>query len=167
MRISGFGLAAAMIGMTLGICGPAPAQETGGAASKAAAAAPASPQGAETAQSPGVAPGEFADDTTIQQRLQEIVELAKKSTEDAHRYDITTLTCAQFLELSASQDPNDYAVMAMLMVWVHGYHNGLRGINFHAYPLDTQGIVSLTTQMVSICKDHPKELFHVAAAHLD
>ncbi len=115
----------------------------------------------------GVAPGPFADDETIEQRLREIVELAKQASEDHHRYDLTTLTCEQFLTLSSSDSPDDYAVMAMLMVWTHGYHSGLRGLNFHAYPLDTEGIVSLTTQMVSICKARPRELFHVAAARLD
>jgi len=114
-----------------------------------------------------VAPGPFAADETIEERLREIVDLAKRASEDHHRYDLTTLTCGEFLTLSASESPDDYAVMAMLMVWTHGYHSGLRGLNFHAYPLDTEGIVSLTSQMVSICKARPRELFHVAAARLD
>ncbi len=148
---------ATALGVGLAICTPAAAQHP----------EPAAQEHPGAAQRSDTVPGPFADDATIQQRLEEIVELAKKSTEDAHRYDITTLTCSEFLELAASNDPNDYAVMAMLMVWTHGYHSGLRGVNFHAYPLDTQGIVSLTTQMVSVCREHPKELFHVAALHLD
>jgi len=159
MRTTSFLAMGAILGVALAVSGPAAAQQTqGGSAAD-------TPPGASATVN--TVPGEFADDATIEQRLQEIVELAKKSSEDKHRYDIRTLTCAEFLNLAASNDPNDYAVMAMLMVWTHGYHSGLRGVNFQAYPLDTEGIVSLTTQMVDICKQHPKELFHVAATHLD
>jgi len=142
---------------------PAGAQNAPAASQQTGTVSGATPMGGTGT----VVPKAFAGDKTIEQRMEEIVELAKKSTQDAHRYDISTLTCSEFLELSASDDPDDYAVMAMLMVWTHGYHSGLKGINFHAYPLDTQGIVHLTGQMASICRTHPKELFHVAALRLD
>lgn len=156
MRIRSPFAPGAALGLALALCSPAWPQE-----SVPAAPAP------ETAFAGDAVPEPFADDTTIEQRLREIVELAKQASEDHHEYDLRTLTCGEFLTLAASDDPNDYAVMAMLMVWAHGYHSGLRGLDFQAYPLDTAGIVSLTTQMVGACREHPKELFHVAAARLD
>jgi len=145
-----------LLGCLMLIPAPAAAQSQGSSTSAAAT------QGARAKL-----PGPFADNATIEARLQEIVDLAKKSSENKHRYDIRTLTCEEFLRLSASKDPDDYAVMAMLMVWTHGYHSGLKGINFQAYPLDTAGVVSLTTQMVAVCRKNPRKLFHVAAAKLD
>jgi len=162
MRISSIASAGIILLASLTTVSTAGAQQTQSLSSSTQAVT--SVQGKSTQAK---APGPFASDSAIEERLQEIVELAKKSSEDKHRYDIRTLTCSEFLRLSASTDPDDYAVMAMLMVWTHGYHSGLKGINFQAYPLDTHGVVSLTTQMVSVCKKHPRELFHVAATHLD
>lgn len=127
---------------TLALCWPASAEETGSSDADS-----------------GVEPG-------VQEHLVEIVETARRSSEDAHRYNLETLSCSEFEQLALSEEEADQAVVAMLMVWSHGYKSGLEGIDFEARPVSLEGLLSLTRAITDACSPHPEMLFHVAVGRI-
>ena len=110
---------------------------------------------AETAVEPGVA-----------ERLRELVETARESSEDDHRYNLETLSCGEFEQLAHSERQADQAVVSMLMVWSHGYKSGLEGLDFEARPVSLDGLTELTHAAMEECSQHPEMLFHVAVGRI-
>jgi len=88
-------------------------------------------------------------------------------TETDHRFHLETMSCGEFVAVANSDAEHDRAVAAMVTVWAHGYHNGLKGVNFEARPMSLDGMVTLLRGLLDECGRNPDELFHTAVTKLD
>ena len=109
---------------------------------------------------------EAAEVPTMEQQLADLVDLATRISEVEHRYAVDTISCGEFVHLLGSGQQHDQAVAAVLMTWAHGYVSGLHGVDFVARPVDLEGMVEITRQIVEECRKDPDALFHVAASRL-
>jgi hypothetical protein len=96
-----------------------------------------------------------------------IIDAATASTEVDHRVHLETLSCGEFVSITSSGAETDRAVAAMIMVWAHGYHSGLKGIDFEARPVSLEAMVDLTKRTIDECSHHPDMLFHSAITKVD
>jgi hypothetical protein len=103
----------------------------------------------------------------IEDHLAQLIETARQSSQDRHRYNLETLSCGEFEQLAASEQTADQSVISLLMVWAHGYQSGLQGIDFEARPVSLEGLVALTRKTLAECEQHPEVLFHIALGRID
>ena len=116
----------------------------------------------------GAVPAAAQDsDATWEQDWIELFNSATGPTETDHRFHLETMSCGEFVAVTQSDSENDRAVAVMVTVWAHGYHNGLKGINFEARPMSLEGMVTLLRGLLEECGRHPDELFHTAVMKLD
>jgi hypothetical protein len=107
------------------------------------------------------------EDMTFEDHLVSIIDAATASTEVDHRIHLETLSCGEFVSIATSAAETDRAVASMIMVWAHGYHSGLKGINFEARPVSMEAMIELTKSAIGECRNHPDMLFHTAVSKLD
>jgi len=117
--------------------------------------------------STAIAQDEAEAPNTFEDHLVSIIDVATASSEVEHRINVETLSCGEFVALTVSGSETDRALAAMLMVWAHGYHSGLQGLNFEARPVSMEAMVKITRDSITVCRDNPEMLFHTAISKID
>jgi hypothetical protein len=81
---------------------------------------------------------------------------------DESRIDLSSLHCAEYLELVAADDGR----ADVRTVWAHGYYSALRGHDENSAPVTVQSLVEFVDRLESVCAAAPGKLWIHAVKEL-
>jgi len=100
---------------------------------------------------------------TVSKLTTSAVKVRVAEEKESKALNMKIFPCGEFLEVT-EKDEN---ITAMLMVWGHGYHGGLHGLDLRKYPMNRKGVNRLMDNVIGVCKKNNDKIFTVAVHEVE